>query len=320
MKKAIILAFCGFSSLLYGQQIGLNSQYLFNPISFNPGAAGSNDYVSIHANVRQQWVGFKGAPSTQNITSHGYLGKNMGMGGSVYNEITGPSRKTGFQIMGAYRLKLSSDRAHMLGMGLGLSMTQHIIDESRLTTYLPDDPAVLKGFNNKMIPDANIGFYYTYKDKGFAGISARNLLQTDIDVFDYDIRVVNPMVRNYYVYGGYNFSLPKKWSLTPTAMFRMIDALAMSFDGSLIANYNNMVWFGGSYRYQDAAVAMAGIQFGMFKFGYSYDFTLSDIKNYSAGSHEVFLELQIFGKDKSGSGSNSKIPWLKRNRIYTPSL
>jgi type IX secretion system PorP/SprF family membrane protein len=319
MKRVLFFAFYSCTTMLFGQQIALNSQYMFNPISFNPGAAGSNDYVSIHANVRQQWLGFEGAPSSQTISSHGYLGKNMGIGGSFYNEVTGPSRRTGFQAMGAYRLKLSSDRAHMLGMGLSLSMTQHIIDESRLTTYLPDDPAILKGFNNKMVPDANIGFYYTFKDKGFAGISARNLLQTDVNLFDYEVRIVNPMVRNYYVYGGYNFSLPKKWTLTPTGMFRMIDALAMSFDVSVLANYNNTVWFGGSYRYQDAAVAMAGLQFGQFKFGYSYDFTLSDIKNYSSGSHELFLELQVFGKDKSGS-SSSKIPWLKRNRIYSPSL
>ncbi|MEY3236279.1 MAG: hypothetical protein RI883_380 [Bacteroidota bacterium] len=318
MKKALFIAFCTCTTLLFGQQIALNSQYMFNPISFNPGAAGSNEYVSIHANMRQQWLGFEGAPSTQSLSSHGYLGKNMGMGGSLFNEVTGPSRRTGFQILGAYRLKLSSDRAHMLGLGLGFSMTQHLIDESRLTTYLPDDAAIIKGFNNKLIPDASVGFYYTFKDKAFAGISARNLLQTDVDLFDYEIRVVNPMVRNYYVYGGYNFRLPQKWSLTPTGMFRMIDALAMSFDISLLANFNNKVWFGGSYRYEDAAVAMAGLQFGVFKFGYSYDFTLSDIKNYSSGSHEIFMELQINGNEKSGS--SSKTPWLKRNRIYSPSL
>jgi type IX secretion system PorP/SprF family membrane protein len=319
MKRVLFFVLCSYTSMALSQQIALNSQYMFNEISFNPGAAGSKEYVAIHANARQQWLGFEGAPSSQTLSGHGYVGKSMGFGGTIYNEVTGPSRRTGFQVMGAYRLKLSSDGSHMLGMGLGLSMTQHLIDANRLTTYLPEDPAILKGFNNKMVPDANVGFFYTFKNKAFAGISARNLLQTDVDLFDYEIKVVNPMVRNYYAYGGYNFGLPKKWTLTPSAMFRMIDALAMSFDVSVLANYNNKVWFGASYRYEDAVVAMAGIQFGVFKFGYSYDFTLSDIKNYSAGSHEIFLELQVFGKEKSGS-SSSKIPWLKRNRIYTPSL
>jgi type IX secretion system PorP/SprF family membrane protein len=301
---------------MFGQQIALNSQYMFNEISFNPGAAGTKDYVVIHSNARLQWLGFEGAPSSQNISAHGYLGKNFGIGGSLFNEVTGPSRKTGFNIMGAYQLQLSSDRSHMLGMGMGLTVTQHLIDANRLTTYLPEDPAIMKGFNNKMVPDANVGFFYTYKDKGFAGLSVRNIMQTSRDIFDYDITVVNPMVRNYYAYGGYDFTLPKKWTLMPTAMVRMIDALAVQFDVSLIANYNKKIWFGTSYRYKDAIVALAGMQFGAFKFGYSYDFTLSEIKNYSNGSHELFLELQIF----KAEGGNSKIPWLKRNRIYSPSL
>lgn len=316
MKKTIAITLCALTSFVFGQQISLNTQYMFNEVAFNPGAAGSKDYVPIHLNARQQWLGFEGAPSTQTLTSHAYLGKNMGMGGSIYNDVTGPSRRTGMMIAGAYRLRLSADRAHMLGMGLGLSLTQHIIDVNRLTTYLPDDPAVMAGYNNKLVPDANVGFFYTYKDKGFAGLSVKNILQTNIDIYDYEIRVVNPLVRNYYAYGGYNFALPKKWYLKPVVMVRMIDALAVQFDGSLLANYNNMVWFGGSYRLNDAVAAMAGFQFGVFKLGYSYDFTLSDIKNYSAGSHELFLELQIFKKQDG----NSKVPWLKRNRIYSPSI
>ncbi|MDC1245269.1 type IX secretion system membrane protein PorP/SprF, partial [Crocinitomicaceae bacterium] len=51
------------------------------------------------------------------------------------------------------------------------------------------------------------------------------------------------------------------------------------------------------------------------KFGYSYDFSLSEIGEYSAGSHEVFIEFQIGKKN----AENNKVPWLKRNRIYTPS-
>ena len=316
MKRLLLISFCSLTGLSFGQQVSLNSQYMFNEISFNPGATGSKDYVSVHLNARQQWVGFEGAPSTQTLSAHGYVGKNMGVGGTFYNDVTGPSRRTGMSIMSAYRLRLSADKAHTLGMGLGVSFTQHIIDEDRLTTYLPDDPAIVVGYNDRFVPDASVGFYYTFKDAGFAGISARNLLQTNRDLFNFDETVVNPMVRNYHIYGGYNFTLPQNWRLKPTAMVRMIDALAIQWDLSLLASFDNKVWFGGSYRHNDAAVAMAGFQFGVFKLGYGYDFTLSDIQNYSAGSHELFLELQIFKSPEGGQ----KVPWLKRNRIYSPSI
>ncbi len=318
MKQILLLSACLLTSIAFGQQVSLNSQYMFNEISFNPGAAGSRDYVSIHLNGRRQWAGFEGAPTTQSLTSHGNIGKNFGLGGSVYNDVTGPSRRTGVSIMGAYQLKLSANGDHRLGMGLGVSFTQHFMDVDRLQTYLPEDPALANGFNNTFVPDANVGFYYTFKDKGFAGISGRNLVESNRDLLNFEETVVNPMVRNYYVYGGYNFTLPKKWNLKPVAMFRMIDALAYQFDVSVIASYNNLLWFGGSYRFEDAAVAMAGVQFSVFKLGYSYDFTLSDIKNYSAGSHELFLELQIF--KKKGGSNGTKVPWLKRNRIYSPSI
>jgi hypothetical protein len=75
-----------------------------------------------------------------------------------------------------------------------------------------------------------------------------------------------------------------------------------------------MIWLGASYRHTDAIVGLIGGQAGPFKFGYAYDYTLSDIGDYSTGSHEVFLELQIYSTDES------KTPWLKRNRIYAPRI
>ena len=315
MKILALLSTCVLITSAFGQQISLNTQYMFTEVSFNTGAVGSNDYISVHLNGRKQWAGFEGAPSTQTLTSHAYLGKNLGFGGTVFNDVTGPSRRTGGTIMGAYRLRLSQNKAHILGLGLGVSFTQHMIDLSRLTTYLPDDPAMQVGYNNQFVPDANFGAYYTYLDKGFVGISARNLVEVNRDLFDFDNKVINPMVRTYYLYGGYNFSLPKDWSLKPTGMVRMIDALVIQPDVSLIASYDDLLWFGVSYRHEEAVAGMAGFQFGIFKFGYSYDFTLSDIGNYSNGSHELFLELQIWKNQEQ----RKKTPWLLRNRIYSPS-
>lgn len=314
MKKSLALFFGVLTFTIYGQQISLNSQYMFNEASLNAGAVGSKEYTQIHLNGRRQWTGFEGSPTTQTLSANGYLGNNLGMGGMIYNDVTGPSRRTGFSISGAYRMRLSQDNNHYLGMGLGVSLTQHFIDVNRLTTFLPNDPAIQNAYNNQLVPDVNVGFYYTYMDKGFAGISAVNLIQSNRDLFDFNRTFVNPMVRNYYLYGGYKFDLIKKWSLTPTIMFRMIDPLAYQLDVSTIATYNKMFWFGASYRMKDAVCALAGMQFGVFKVGYSYDYTLSDIGDYSNGSHEIFLELQIF----PNKGTNKDVPWLKRNRIYVP--
>jgi type IX secretion system PorP/SprF family membrane protein len=315
MKKSLTFVFALAALSTMAQQVSLNSQYMFNEMSFNCGAVGSKPYTQIHLNGRRQWSGFQGSPTTQSLSVNGYLGNNLGMGAEIFNDVTGPSRRTGFAVSGAYRLRLSRNNNHKLGMGMGISLTQHYIDVNRLTTFLPNDPAIAGVFNNQLVPDVNVGFYYTFKDKGFAGLSAQNLVQSKRSLYDYSLTFVNPIVRNYYAYGGYKFDLNKKWTLTPTAMVRMIDALSVQFDISAIATYNKLFWIGASYRNQDAVVGLVGVQLGIFKLGYGYDYTLSDIGKYSNGSHEIFLELQLFSK----KGSNRNIPWLKRNRLYTPS-
>src|SRR5512140_3749104 len=46
------------------QQDPLSSHYMFNTLTYNPGFAGTSGMICATALDRQQWVGFKGAPST----------------------------------------------------------------------------------------------------------------------------------------------------------------------------------------------------------------------------------------------------------------
>lgn len=301
--------------MVSAQQISLNSQYIFNEMLVNPGATGAKDYVPIHLNFRKQWVQFPGSPTTQSLSSHGEVATNFGFGGTVFNDVAGPSRRTGININGAYHLKLDKKNEHKLGFGLGVSLTQHLIDVNKLTTYLPDDPAVLRGYNNQMVPDANFGLYYHFKNKGFAGLSAHNLVELKRDLYNFNDPFINPLERTYYFLGGYNFELSEKFTLKTSTLVQMIETTTTQFDVTAIGVFKNFVWLGVSYRHTDAVVALAGGQAGPFKFGYAYDYTLSDIGDYSNGSHEIFLELQIL-RDQSGN----RTPWLKRNRIYSPKI
>src|SRR4030042_1881358 len=54
----------------FSQQDPITSNYMFNTLSYNPGIAGTSGMICATAINRQQWIGFKGAPSTTifNIT------------------------------------------------------------------------------------------------------------------------------------------------------------------------------------------------------------------------------------------------------------
>jgi len=58
---------------------------------------------------------------------------------------------------------------------------------------------------------------------------------------------------------------------------------------------------GFSYRLNDAVVPMFGIEMNQFVFGYAYDITLSDIKTYSQGSHELIFIYKIGGSSSTAS-------------------
>lgn len=301
--------------MVSAQQISLNSQYLFNEMLVNPGATGSKEYIPVQLSFRKQWVNFPGSPTTQALSSHAAVGKNFGFGGTLFNDVAGPSRRTGMNINTAYHLQLDKRNEHKLGFGLGVSLTQHMIDVNELNTYLPDDPAVLRGYNNQLVPDANFGLFYRFLDKGYAGLSAHNLVELNRDLYDFQDAFVNPLERTYYFLGGYNFSFGDKWGMKTSTLVQMIETTTTQFDVTALGVYNNMIWLGASYRHTDAVAVLVGGQAGPFRFGYSYDYTLSDIGDYSQGSHEIFLELQFYNND-----SGSRTPWLKRNRIYAPKI
>ena len=313
MKKYIIIAFIGFAGKLSAQQMSLNSQYLFNEILVNPAAVGTKEYVPVQLNFRKQWNSFPGAPVTQSMSCHSSVFKQMGIGGSIFNDVAGPSRRTGFNFSSAYHLRLDNSKNQMLGVGFGLSMTQHLIDVSKLTTYLSDDPAVTRGFNNQLVPDANVGAFYRYKNKLSVGLSAYNLVQSKRDLYHFEDALRNTMKRMYYLYASYNFDINESFNIKTTTLVQAIETGTTQFDVTAIGTFRKMIWLGTSYRHTDAVAILAGCQIKGFRLGYSYDITLSDIGKYSNGSHEVFIELQLFKNN-----AQSKNPWLKRNRIYSP--
>ena len=68
-----------------------------------------------------------------------------------------------------------------------------------------------------------------------------------------------------------------------------------SFDLNVKVSYQNSVWGGISYRHNDAIVAMIGYELNdRFNIGYSYDVTLSGLRGYSSGSHEIVLRAKIY--------------------------
>lgn len=291
--KLIVLLFVvktGFS-----QQIPLTSQYMFNDYLLNPAVAGSQDYLSATLSVRSQWSGLEGAPRTQFFSMHTKFGEKMGVGGYIFNDETGPETDRGIQMSYAYHLTIN-DKAK-LSFSLAGMLFFHNINRAYLKPEESNDEALNTMKVNAVSPDINFGMMY-YTDKLKVGLSSPQLLQNNIYGKTADENGLNQLVRHYYIYGEYNFNVSDKFDVVPSTLLKYVQGAPFQFDFNLRAMYDKKYWIGASYRYDNAIVAMVGLNYKSLSFGYSYDYTSTDLKDYSSGGHEIFISAKLFEKDK----------------------
>ena len=305
----IIIVLALFSQVGIGQQMALQSQYMVNKFTINPAFAGTQKGIPIHLGVRRQWSAIKEAPATQYLSANLALGGGLGAGATLYNEVAGPTRRTGLGLSGAYQFSLakSGDNNHQLSLGLSGILSQHVLDKKKLETYLPDDPTIIAAYENQLLPDVNFGAYYHNSDKYFLALSVMNLIQTKTDVYNITNKVKNNFVRNYYLMAAYNVEVNKDFIIQPNVMVQAIEALPMQVDINTRLLLQGKYWVGLSYRLQDAIVGMFGMNYNSFEFSYSYDMTMSNIKTYSNGSHEIHLIYRMAKQNglKSRKGGNN---------------
>ena len=310
MKRIFISSVFLLGLLTYqGQQIALNSQYLFNDFSINPAVAGTKSYAPISISFRRQWMGIDEAPVTQNLMYHTYLGDNMGFGAQMLNDASGPTRRSGISATYAYNIKTS--KRTKLSFGLSGSLTQFSIDRDRLITEIPGDVAVMNS-NNQLISDCNFGIYWK-GESHFIGFSSFNLFENKTNLMALTTPVVNTLNRIFYINGGYNFKIGALIELQPSAVLRIMDDNLLQIDGNLNLTFKNAYSIGLSYRNKDALSFMGGVNLGTTTVGYAYDLGISKIKTYNDGTHEVFMSFKL------KKNNQSKAPWKNRNRVYSNS-
>ena len=298
MKKlAITIIVVAIASISWAQQQPLYSQYAFNGLLLNPAIAGSTEFSPIILTARQQWVGIADAPKTQAISGYTQMGRNdnIGVGGYIYNDKFGPVSRTGIQGIFAYHLKITSKIK--LGLGLSVSAFQYKLDESKLNIIDANDVVITGKTETAFVPDANFGAYLYHK-KYYIGLTAAQLFQFSVNVGDRSNE--NKMVRHYYLTGGYLFKLSESFDIEPSILLKTTEQTPIQLDINTKVIYKKNYWFGISYRTEDAVIAMLGLKYNRYSIGYAYDYTLSNLNNYSQGSHEIMIRID-FAKERVGS-------------------
>lgn len=279
-----LLPFCA-----RGQHSIVYSQYLFNGLLINPAYAGSHVQLSASLTYRNQWVNFPGAPVTGTLGAHTSLYKGkVGVGMLATVDRIGSYSNTG--LFGSYAYKIKDPvRNGVFSMGVSAGFNNFSADFSDLKLRAGQDQT-FSGFMSELKPNFGGGIFY-YNDKMFGGFSVPTIL-THAAVFNGPLEQLRTP-RFYYLYGGMKFALDprtRKVILTPSILARVQDGTPLSTDFNLSIAFEELISLGTSYRSGDGAISYINFKLSeKFYVGYSYDWTISDIRMYSRGTHEIMI-------------------------------
>ncbi len=296
MKKLLIISTLIFSSIIgLAQQEIMVSQYMFNGLFINPGYAGSHKYFSSTLLHRNQWVSFPGAPKTFLVAVDGPIAnEKMGLGFIVTHDKIGVTSQTDINANYAYKIKLGQGK---LSFGLRAGLSNYSYNSDELTVWDAGDDVLNEDNQSEFLPKFGFGTYY-HTERWYAGVSIPTLLAYESgQSFSLDIEQSSFLRKHFLINGGVVVDLNESFKLKPSTLIKYERTAPIEADINLSLLYKETIWFGVSYRTQDALVGIIEYQANKrFRVGYSYDFTLTEIGNYSSGSHEIMIGYD-FGKD-----------------------
>jgi len=275
----------------FSQQDPITSNYMFNMLTYNPGYAGTSGMTCATALNRQQWLGFKGGPSTTlfNISAPvSPFNINSGVGLMVENDNVGFDKDVNIKLIYSYIAEVGPGK---LGIGINAGMFNMTLDPK---WYIPDggdftppsgDPLIPESKESAVAFDAGLGVFFT-TDKYYAGLSVTHINQPKIKF----TKGETYLSRHYYFTAGYVLQLPNPALELLPSFYAMSDGKALQFSATSLVRYNKKAWGGVSYRPGDALVGIVGIElFNGIRVGYAYDFPTSDIRKSTSGSHEFLV-------------------------------
>ena len=282
------------------------TQFYANPLYLNPAFAGSVRCPRFILNYRNQWPAIPGNFVTYSASYDQHFdGISGGLGVLVTNDVAGEGTLVSTNVSGIYSYHLEVNRNFSIKAGFQATYAQRTLDWSKLT------------FGDQI--DSRFGFVYqtaeqqpgqsvsyvdfsagllAYSDKFYFGFAAHHLTQPDqsflVPTSKLPMKItahtgaVIPLGRKT------RFNDPAK--ISPNILFQQ----QQDFRQINIGMYfqKNPFIAGLWYRNKDAFIALIGLQQGVFKFGYSYDITISRLTNATAGAHEISFAMQLECKPK----------------------
>jgi type IX secretion system PorP/SprF family membrane protein len=311
--KRIITAIIVLTSFQGWSQDPEFTQFYANPIYLNPALAGSHGCPRVNINHRNQWPSLSGAFITNTVSYDQY--SNILHGGiavQITNDMAGKNTINWSTINLAYSYHLNVTRDFSFLFGAQATWNQKFLDWNKLTfgdqidprrgfVYqtgdLPRGTLLDNGWGTRGFFDVSAGFV-GFSKYFYFGFAAKHLNKPQETLIIGDSRM--PMRFTGHMGANIVFGGKSKYrnstSLSPNIIYSYQDGF-MQLNVGTYVKYGAFT-AGAWWRARDAFILTIGIDAGTFKFGYSYDVTISKLTNASGGSHELSLGLNFNCKSK----------------------
>ena len=259
-------------------------QQTSNRILLNPATTGKGGDWNSALTIRQQWIGFTGAPSTKALYSNGFVQSiRSGFGLSWINDQFGPQHTNNLKLNYAYFVPFED--VAFLSLGLGMGVMNNVYNE--LDLYARDkDTELLLEKRSKTIPDFDFGLEFNtrYVEIGASvthityGYSDQNLIRS---------------MRNFYAYTRVKLPVNNYWDFIPGVTWHNTHKLN-TYELNAAFRYNNNICVNMVYRNpMNCGIALGANLFGGIRLTYSYDYGIDKLSSYNSGSHEITVSYNI---------------------------
>jgi type IX secretion system PorP/SprF family membrane protein len=341
MKKTLltgmIIAITAIASGTFAQDLHF-SQFMNSPLTTNPANTGfipDGDY-RLGINYRNQWSTLMAVPyKTMSAFGDVQLMKDrfengwIGAGGAILKDVAGSGNLTSTKIYGSIAYHQMLGYSSLLSLGFNVGYANKQINTTNLK--FPDQFDG-KFFDNKQPTSAvldrtNLGYLDLQAGLNFAyfpaeniylngGFSTHHVNRPEESFFNDDTD--NRIDMRHIGFLNGSFKLNDQWIVNPNAYFT---TQAKSYEAvfGVNAHYNlsgdgeQLLIAGMYYRLNESIIPMVGLGLKDFIFSFSYDVTMSPLKNYnnSRGAFEFSLVKQGVFDQYNGNRRQTICPSFK---------
>ena len=306
----IVVILAGFGVKSFAQEQAIYSQYIQYPVLINSATTGFNDDHQVVFNLRNNWTGFPGSPTTYTMMYNGALTNKLGLGAGLFSEKIGSQNVMRFNLNYAFRFQVSSAK---VAMGLSTEFMNRSFSSSVYDNPLVEtgDDVLDDAISGQRIFAASPGIYLENEEKLFIGLSFPGAIRARLDQAPTAEPDESSSLLQYYIFNaGYRLKLPNQnFTIVPSFAMRKLrdvpyqidfNLKGMFLEDKLIAGVTLRPSSGGSSAF------LIGTKLNQIQLMYSYDVSFQRFQQYNSGSHELSLAFQFERKQKAVAGEMKK--------------